>query len=146
MLPVEQHEPILVLLRVGRALAFVAVHHVLVVLRVLFAQVRECNPPQRVRSGAIREDEVLEPLRAVCRDVLYGECDAPGLPEQVKVALDFEMPDEVVQLGDEECGREKVRWLVAQVGGVSGAELVVQDDRAAVRLVQIGVREHVRVG
>ena len=39
--------------------------------------------------------------------------DDPRLPEQVKVAADAEVPDEVVQLGDEERRREKFRGLVA---------------------------------
>ena len=135
MLPVEPHEPLLVLLRVDRALALVAVHHVLVVLRPLLAQVRERRPPQRVRSAAAREDEMLEPLGLVRRDVLYGERDAPGLPEQVKVAADLEVLDEVVELCDEERRREKARVLVVEAGGLARAKLVVQDDRPAVRLV-----------
>ena len=146
MLPVEPGDPIQVLLRVGRALALVAVHHVLVILRPLSAKVRERRLPQRVRSGAVREDEVLEPMGPVRRDVLDGECDAPGLPEQVKVAADLEVPDEVVQLGDKERRREKARGLVVHASGLARAELVVQDDRLAVRLVQIGVREQVPVG
>ncbi len=84
----------------------------------------------------VREDEVLEHLRPARGDVL----DASVAPEQVKVAADAEVPDEVVQLGDEERRREKARGLVAHAGGLTRAELVVQDDRPAVRLVQVGVR------
>jgi hypothetical protein len=146
MLPVEPHKPLLVLLRINRALALMAPHHVLAVLRPPRAQICECRPPQRIRSGAVREDEVPEPLWPMRRDVLNGERDAPGLPEQVKVAVDAEVLEEVVQFGDEERRCEKSRGLVAHMSGRACAELVVQDDWTAVRLVHVSVREHVRVG
>lgn len=104
------------------------------------AQVRERRPPQRVRRSAARQNEVLKSLSPVRSDVLYGERDAPGLPEQVKVAPDAGGPDEVVQFDRKERRREK-----SHVWTRPSAEPVVQDAWPAVCLVHFGVREHVRV-
>lgn len=46
MLPVEPHQPLLVLLRVGRVRALVEVHYVLEVLGPLLAQVCLRDRPQ----------------------------------------------------------------------------------------------------
>ena len=150
MLPVELHEPLLVLLHVGSALALIAVHHVLVVLRPLLAQVHERHPPQRVRNAVVREDEVLEPMRPVRRAMysIVSERDAPGLHKDVKFVADapWEVADELIQLGDDERRHEKARGLVMHASGLARAKLVVQDDRLAVCLMQIGVWEYIRVG
>ena len=58
---------------------------------------------------------------------------------------DAEVAQEVVQLRDEERGRDEARGLVAQARRVAAAELVVEHDGLPARPVEIGVREHVRV-
>jgi len=58
---------------------------------------------------------------------------------------DAEVPQEVVQLGDEEGRRDEARRLVAQTRRFTGAQLVVEHDRLSARAVQVGVREHVPV-
>lgn len=70
--------------------------------------------------------------------VLYRE-GGPRTARAGQVALDTEVPYKGFQLGDEERQREKVYWLLVHVRGVSSAELVVQGDRKAVHLLQIGV-------
>ena len=144
MFPVELYESLLVLRSVSRAVPLMATKHVLEIPRPLCAQARECLPPERVRRRPAGEHEVLESRGVVRGDVLDCERDAPGLSEQVEIACDAEVPQEVVQLGDEERRREEVRGLVAQPRRVATAELVVEDDGTAVSpLVELGVREHV---
>lgn len=145
MLPVELHERLLVLGRVGRATLLVAAKHVLQVLLPARAEARERLAPERVGRRAAGEHEVLEARGAVRGDVLHGERDAPGLPEEVKVVRDAEVPQEVVQLGDEEGRRDEARRLVAQTRRFAGAQLVVEHDRLSACAVQVGVREHVPV-
>ena len=58
---------------------------------------------------------------------------------------DAEVPQEVVQLGDEERRRDEARRLVAQTRRFAGAQLVVEHDRLSACAVQVGVREHVPV-
>ena len=146
MLPIELHESLLVLGRVCRAVLLVAGQCILEILRPPRAQTRQPLAPERVRCGPAGKHEVLKAHGAVRRDVLDSERDAPGLPEQIKVVRDAEVPQEVVQLGDEERRREEARGLVAQPRRVATAELVVEHDGTPpARLVQIGVREHVPV-
>ena len=146
VLPVDPHERLLVLGRVGRAVPLVAAQHVLHVLRPARAEARERVAPERVRRRAAGEHEVLEARGTVRGDVLDGERDAPGLPEEVKVVRDAEVPQEVVQLGDEERRRDgEARRLVAQARRVARAQLVVEHDGMPPRAVQVGVREHVPV-
>jgi hypothetical protein len=89
---------------------------------------------------------VFESRRVVRCDILDGERDTPGLSEQIKVVCDAEVPQEVVQLGDEEPRREEVNGLVTQTRRVATAELVVEHDGTSALPVQLGgVREHVPV-
>jgi len=145
MLLVESQEGLLVLRRVCRAVLLVALEHLLEVARPERAETHECLAPERVRGGAADEDEVLEARGAVRGDVLDGERDAPGLPEEVKVVRDAEVPREVFELGDEERRREEGGGVVAQARRGAAAELIVEDDGPPARTVQVGVREHVPV-
>ena len=107
----------------------------------------ECQSgvPERVGRRAAGEQEVLEARGTVRGDVLHSERDAPGLPEEVKVARDAKVLQEVVQLGDEERWCDEACQLVAQTRRFTGAQLVVEHDRLSMCAVQVGVWEHVPV-
>jgi hypothetical protein len=151
--------PLIVNVKVAKLLVEALVHKMplniggacpLEVLWPLLPRGRQCIPPERVRCGPADENEVPESRRPLCRDVLDGERDAPGLTEYVKVlpdaeVPDAEVPDEVGQLCYEERRLEEARGLAAQTRRVPSPELVVQDDRAAAFLAEIGMRGHVRM-
>ena len=65
-------------------------------------------------AGPLVSNEVFESRGAVRRGILDCERDTLGLSEQIKIVCDAEVPQEVVQLGDEEPRHEKASRLVAQ--------------------------------
>ena len=101
---------------------------------------------QRHRGWAGGEDEVLETLwfghGEFCR-----EHSSPRIPQKIEIFLDLEVPEEIIELVDEELDGPElyVTLLFGDMGRHSTADLVVEDDGDLVLGPEIGEGEHVIV-
>jgi hypothetical protein len=101
---------------------------------------------QRHRGRARGEDEVLETFG-------FGHCElgrehsSPRIPQKIKISLDVEMFEEIVEFGDEELDGPElyVTILFGDMGRHSTTDLVVEDDGDLVLGPKIGKGKHVIV-
>src|SRR5205814_5713224 len=96
----------------------------------------------RERGGRVGENDRPQSGRMGQR-VLLGQEAAPGGTEDVMATGDPERIDEVVELADEQLDRPELGAALRVVRRASVSDLVVEDDRAAVR--EVGKRKQVVV-
>src|SRR5256714_12075329 len=128
---VEDHAGRLVLRIVGRARLLVSLQRRLYFWRKLGPQAIRLGQEVRERGCRVRQHERFQP-RWVCERVLLSQKAAPGGAEHVMPVGDPERVYEVVEVADEQRDRPEIGAAVGLVRAPAVADLVVEDDRAAV--------------
>lgn len=132
MLPVEIHDGLLILGILVSLFLLMLRYRVIHMPRQQLPQPVARLDPQHHAARRVAYDDALHPLRAriVTRRPHTRQHAAPTLPEDVVVARDAEVREQVVELPHEEVGRPEgcVEAFLAQVRRVAVAELVVEDE------------------
>lgn len=146
MLVIKDLQRILVLFRRRCALPLVPSNQVLKFLWEPAQILKHALGPKRFRRGGVCDNETTKPLGVARGDIICSKHTTPRLSQQIEMAFDPKLPQEVIELVHEELDCPERLWLVWKMGGCADADLVVKDDGDGMGGVDLGVGDHVDVG